>query len=189
MPTIINPLLLDLPEQIETDRLLIRAPRPGDGPVVNAAIRESQEELRRWMIWAQEIPHVQETEEHLRQAAARFALREDMMVLLFHRGTGVFIGASGMHNIDWTVPSLEIGYWLHTAHTGQGYMTEAVLALTDYAMEHFSAERIEIRCDALNRASAAVAERAGFRQEGYFRNHMRSPDGTLRDTLVYAWVR
>ena len=33
---VFNPVLLNIPDQIETERLLIRAPRPGDGSVINA---------------------------------------------------------------------------------------------------------------------------------------------------------
>jgi hypothetical protein len=33
-----NPILLNVPEQIETERLLIRCPRPGDGATVYAAV-------------------------------------------------------------------------------------------------------------------------------------------------------
>ncbi|HLR62964.1 MAG TPA: hypothetical protein VK097_11090 [Lentibacillus sp.] len=38
-----NPILLDIPEQFETERLLLRAPQSGDGVMVNKAIRESFE--------------------------------------------------------------------------------------------------------------------------------------------------
>ena len=34
-----NPLLIDVPERIETERLLLRCPQPGDGPALNAAVR------------------------------------------------------------------------------------------------------------------------------------------------------
>ena len=36
-----NPLLLDIPEAFETNRLLIRCPQSGDGQVINRAIVES----------------------------------------------------------------------------------------------------------------------------------------------------
>ena len=42
-------LLLDLPESYESERLTIRAPRPGDGTEMNAAIRETFDDLKRWL--------------------------------------------------------------------------------------------------------------------------------------------
>lgn len=35
-----KPILLDLPESFETERLIIRAPKVGDGQALNEAIEE-----------------------------------------------------------------------------------------------------------------------------------------------------
>jgi RimJ/RimL family protein N-acetyltransferase len=75
---------------------------------------------------------------------------------------------------------------VRTTLAGNGYITEAVLRITTFALEELGAQRIEIRCDPRNTRSAAVAERAGYTLEAHFRNHMRAPDGGLRDTLVFA---
>ncbi|MFO7322199.1 MAG: GNAT family N-acetyltransferase [Chloroflexota bacterium] len=185
----VEPLLLDFPDQFETKRLVIRAPRPGDGPAINEAIRESHEALHEWMPWARTLPSVEESEAFVRQAAAKFALREDLPMLLFRKEDGLFAGASGMHSIDWNVPRFEIGYWLRSSLLGQGYMTEAVEGITRFAFDLLHAERIEIRMDARNRRSAAVAERAGYVLEARLKHQMRGLDGSLRDTLVYVKLR
>jgi RimJ/RimL family protein N-acetyltransferase len=65
-------------------------------------------------------------------------------------------------------------------------MTEAVNGITAFAFHYLRAQRIEIRCDARNTRSAAVAERAGYTLEARFHHHMRAVDGTLRDTLIYV---
>ena len=41
MSGIDKPILLDFPDSFETERLLLRAPRVGDGAVMNAALIES----------------------------------------------------------------------------------------------------------------------------------------------------
>lgn len=54
-PPSFNPVLLDLPDRIDTARLLLRAPRPGDGAVVHASVIETLDDLRRYpasMSWA-----------------------------------------------------------------------------------------------------------------------------------------
>ncbi len=63
-----GPLLASIPESFETERLLIRVPLPGDGEALNHAIRESIDELRPWMPWAQDIPSVAQSEENILQA-------------------------------------------------------------------------------------------------------------------------
>jgi RimJ/RimL family protein N-acetyltransferase len=189
MTSSVNPLLLDFPDCFDTERLHLRAPRPGDGVVVNAAVRESLDELRLWMPWAHVEQDLAESESVMRRMAAAFIKREDLMLLLFRKSDGLFLGGSGLHRIDWSVPRFEIGYWLRTSMTGQGYMTEAVNGITAFAFDTLKAERVEIRCDANNRRSAAVAERAGYALEARLRHDARATDGSLRDTLIFAKIR
>ncbi len=178
-----------IPDHLETERLLIRAPQPGDGRVVNDGIRELIAELRPWMPWARVVPSVAETETFVREAALRFRNQEDLPLLMFRKSDGLYVGGSGLHNIDWNVPRFEIGYWLRTSLHRQGYMTEAVNGIAAMAFGKLEAVRLEIRCDARNVRSAAVAERAGFTLEARLRKQARTPDGDLRDTLIYAKLR
>lgn len=183
------PILRDFPESFETERLLIRTPLPGDGPGLHAAVRESMTELLPWVTWPGEHGTVDDSEAGARRARVHFLERTELRMHLFSRETGTFIGSSGLHRIDWSVPKFEIGYWCRTRFAGQGYTTEAVRGITAFAFDALDAERVEIRCDPLNRPSARVAERAGFRLEGELRNDALGPDGSTRNTLVFAMTR
>ena len=184
-----DPLLIDIPEAFESERMTIRAARAGEGPAVNDAIRESHPELRPWLTWAQSVPTVEESELQARQAHAKFAARTDLVYRGWLKGTGEFVAGSGLHRIDWNVPRFEIGYWVRTSFAGQGYVSEIVRAMTRLAFETLSAERVEIRCDDRNARSWRVAERCGFTLEGVLRRDSRAPDGRVSDTRVYARVR
>ena len=188
MSTMDEPILLDVPEQIDTERLLIRPPRLGDGAAVNVAVRESFNELKPWMPWAQEIPSVEQSEIFARESAARFARREDLPLLLFERSSGELLGASGLHRIDWSVPAFEVGYWCRTSCTGRGYISEAVRGICEMAFTSLSARRFEVRMDDTNERSWRIAERLGFTLEGILRQDTRAPSGELRDTRVYSIV-
>jgi RimJ/RimL family protein N-acetyltransferase len=184
-----EPILIDVPESFESDRLLIRAPRWGDGAQVNEAVCESLEQLRPWMPWAQKAPTPEESEIDIRRSRLRYLDRTDLRLLLIDKAGGRLVGASGLHRIDWEARKFEIGYWLRTSCTGQGYMTEAVEAITRFAIRQLQANRIEIRCDARNVRSARVAERLGFTLEGILRRDTIATDGSLRDTMVFSKVR
>src|SRR6478672_11374897 len=105
-----KPILLDFPDSFETERLLIRAPRVGDGQVMNEAIGESLAHLQQWMPWARLLQSPDETEEIVRRALVRWILREDLWMLLFRKSDGLFVGRSGLHHIDWSSRGFEIGY-------------------------------------------------------------------------------
>lgn len=186
---IANPVLLDFPDTIETERLLIRGPRPGDGPAFNAAILDSLDGINTWLgFYRDGPPSVDDSESLMRREHAKFMARENLMLLIFLKHDGTLVAASGLHP-RWNVPMFEIGYWCRTPYSGHGYVTEAVSAETEFAFTYLKACRVYIRCDTKNAASAAVARRAGFTLEATLHWDSRGPDGALRDTHVFALTR
>ncbi|MDY8023119.1 GNAT family N-acetyltransferase [Paenibacillus polymyxa] len=184
-----NPILLSFPDQFQTERLTIRAPQWGDGAAVNEAMRESANELRPWLPFARNLPTAEESEIRSRQARLKFLDRSDMMLYIFDTVSGEFVASSGLHRIDWDARRFEIGYWLRTSWTGKGIITEAVQGITDFAIQHLHANRVEIRCDSRNTRSAKVAERAGFTLEGILRNVEYDEEGSMAHQMVFAKVR
>jgi RimJ/RimL family protein N-acetyltransferase len=188
-----DPLLVDVPDRLETERLILRCPRTGDGAVLQESVAASIERLRPWMPWAQAEASPEEAEATARRMHGQFVLRQDLPYLMFERcadgSEGLHVGGTGLHRIDWSVPRFEVGYWVRTGFEGQGLIAEAVRALCGLAFGRLRAERVEIRTDAGNVTSRRVAERAGFTLEGVLRRDSRTPDGALRDTCVYARVR
>ena len=191
--TTVEPLLIDVLERIETARLLLRPPRPGDGAMLCAAVGETLAELAPWMPWAQAAPTPQDSELQCRRMHARFMFREDLVFFMFERGADgaecAFVGGTGLHRIDWSVPRFEIGYWRRSGVEGGGLVVEAVQALSRMAFDALGARRVEIRMDPRNECSVRVAERAGFTFEGVLRQDSVDVKGVGRDTRVYARVR
>lgn len=188
-----DPLLIDVPTRIETERLILRCLRPGDGALVAEAERESNDELRPWMLWAQTPRTLEEAEIYCRRMAARFILREDLVWLAFERdaagGEGHMVLSCGLHRMDWAVRRFEIGYWRRTGCGGRGYATEVTAALARLCFDRLDARRVELRMDDSNVASWKVAERAGFTLEAVLRNDSLTPANEVRSTRIYARVR
>ncbi len=185
----IDPLLLDLPTSIETPRLLLRPPRAGDGPAVHEALAESLVELRRFLAslpWVAADPTPESAEAFCRNGEANFLARRDLPFLVFEKSSGALVASTGLHRTVWQTPKTEIGYWCRTPASGRGYVTEATRALADYAFRHIGAVRVELITDEDNAASRKVAERCGFALEGVLRAERRAPDGSLRNTCIYA---
>ncbi len=96
------------------------------------------------------------------------------------------MASAGLHRTDWSLPKTEVGYWVRSSEVGKGYATEAVNALTAWALGTLGARRVELVTDELNQGSRAVAQRCGFRLEGTLHHTLQSPDGRLRNTCIYA---
>lgn len=183
-----NPILLEVATSIETERLILRVPSySGDGQVVNEAIRSSINELSTWLPFAQNIPTVEETEINMREAHVKFLKREVFRFLIFHKETQEFIGTSSLQNIDWDVSKCEIGYWINTKFSGNGYMIEGINELVNFGMNQLKFSRIEIRCESTNLKSRSIPEKLGFELEGILKKDDLSADGkNLTDTCIYA---
>lgn len=185
-------VLRDIPEQFDTERLLIRCPRAGDGPIVHASVVDSLAALREFpasLPWAMAQPSVEVSEQYCRESRAEYLLRKSLPMLLFRKADGAHVGSSGLHAFDWTVPKCEIGYWGRSGFNGQGYITEAVKAITAFAFEQLGMRRVEALPDDANARSWRVCERAGYRHEGVMAHDRIAPDGSLRNTRIYACVR
>ncbi len=183
-----DPSELQFPDTFESERLVIRGPRAGDGALVTEAVNESLPELSPWLTWAQGPVDPDAQEARITACIAEFAARSDLELYLFERSSGLLVGKSGLHRMDWSVPRFEIGYWLRTRFRGRGLMTEAVERIARFAFETLGAQRVEIRTDDRNQRSWRIAERLGFVLEGVLRNEARDPAGGLRATRVYARV-
>jgi len=182
----VNPILRNFPDAFTSQRLDIRAPRAGDGAELHAAVSESWSDLSSWLPWARAQSTPEESEVLVREGQAHFLLRQDLWLLLFEKGTKNLVGSSGLHRMDWNVPSFEIGYWIRKRYAGQGYITEAVRAIADFAFTYLQARRVHIHCDERNVASRRVAERAGFRVEATLSRAQLANDGKLANIVVYA---
>lgn len=185
-----DPILIDIPEWIACPRVILAAPVAGAGAAMAAAITESIAHLKPWMPWAQEAPSPESAELVMRRMQADFILRRDLVFQIYARTAsgerGELLGGTGLHRIDWALRRFEIGFWIRASAEGQGYVSEAVRAMAALAFDQLAARRVEIRMDARNVRSRAVAERCGFELEGVMRRDAMDVAGELRDTRVYS---
>ena len=179
-------ILQHLPEELVGERVLVRPYRPGDGTALFEAVDESREHLRPWMPWAEQHRTSDDSEAYARRSHARWLLREDLSMGFWERDTNRYLGGSGLHRIDWDVPSFEIGYWIRASAEGRGFVTETVRLLCTLAFETLKANRVFIRCDSRNARSAAIPRRLGFVHESTLRNDARALSGDLRDTFSFS---
>jgi len=83
--------------------------------------------------------------------------------------------------------SAEIGYWLAEPFWGRGVMTEAVCAVTEYAIKTFGLTRIFAVPFAWNTASCRVLEKAGYVLEARLQRSAIK-DGRITDQFQYAFI-
>ena len=187
MPAIEQPIALDFPSRLETDKVVLRAYQPGDGARFFAALEENRAELDQWMAWPAKFHKTEkEAEAYVRKMAGRWLTREGLIMGIFSKDEKTLYGGTGFHGFDWDVPSLEIGWFLRKSARGQGIGTDALTLCCKLAFEHIGANRVWGTIDVLNERSWGLGERVGFTREAHLRGECRDHHGVIRDTFVYA---
>lgn len=171
---------------LETKRLRLDLPVPEHAPLMAHAYKNSQQELQEFMIWAQKELTLENAEEFIE---SQIDHETDITFFPIDKETGRFIGSFSLMLDKEAVPSYEIGYWVNTELTGNGYATEVVHELVKYAFEELGAKRLTILTDLNNIASEKIAEKCGFEYEGIARNGAAYWDETgAIDVKVYSLI-
>jgi RimJ/RimL family protein N-acetyltransferase len=166
------------PVTLTTDRLLLRSVGPQDTDVVYSAAQDP--EIQRWTtIPSPYLPeHAQSfTEQLVPEGWANCS----MFTFGVFLPEGELVGMLGI-----TMRSLgvcEVGFWATKEYRGNGYITEATVAVSRWAFTRLSIDRVEWRAEVGNKGSRAVAEHAGFTVEGTLRSAINNK-GVRRDCWV-----
>lgn len=83
----------------------------------------------------------------------------------------------------------QLGYDVGEPFRGQGLMTEAVRAVSEYLLKECEFNRVYCMVRESNPASMRVCEKAGMKHEGFLRNHWQEPDGNYVNVHYYGMLR
>ena len=153
-------MTLAAPERLVGPLVTLRRYTMDDVAELKDATNSSYEELKDWMVWSQDPATDETVTMFLESAVAPFGGDNDAQYAITLTETGAIVGSCGLHHRP-EFFGLEIGYWVDTRHTGRGVATEAARLLTELALEN--GDRVVIRNDVGNTASARVAEKLGYR--------------------------
>ena len=129
------------------------------------AVETSVSELALWLPWADPMPSRSTEEETVEAFHAAFDADQDWAYFMFEADTDELVGGIGLHPRDGG--EAEIGYWVRSDRTGRGYATAAAGALTSAAFESLhEVQRVIVRMDQANVASAAIPGKLGYRLVG-----------------------
>ena len=142
---------------LETERLVLRAPRLEDAKAVVALASD-----RRVAENTARIPHPYRMSDALEWITSVTAEEGKQTFLITLAGAP--IGACGIDLREASTP--ELGYWIGAPHWGQGYATEAARAVLDHAFTDLGHEALQAGARVSNPASRRVLEKCGFQWTG-----------------------
>lgn len=141
-----------------------------------------------WKLWYTAIPAPDRMEAEI---GRRLALQAagSMLPFAVRDADGRVAGMTTYMNIDAGNRRLEIGStWYAKRVQRTPLNTQCKLLLLGHAFEALGCIAVEFRTHFFNHQSRRGIERLGAKQDGILRSHQVSPNGSLRDTVVYSIV-
>lgn len=173
------------PESLATRRLVLRKPRIEDAPLIFEAYAQDPE-VTRYLAFR---PHRDLND--AREAVGRFLESwqsgKSYVWLIFRREDEALVGAIAAREDQ----GINLGYLIARPYWRNGFMSEALEAIIDWAFAQAGIFRVWAVCDVENEASAGVLEANGFHQEGILRKWSLHPNisDVPRDCYCYAKTR
>lgn len=99
---------------------------------------------------------------------------------------GVVVGTIGLHSLNKSRLSAEVGYGLSPNYQGRGIFTHSLELILQYAFSELRLTRIVARTDAGNQGSIKGLLRNGFVCEGVMRSYYRYKDGSYSDCSLFS---
>jgi RimJ/RimL family protein N-acetyltransferase len=176
------------PEQISTERLLLRKPRMDDAPAVFDGWAKYPE-VTRFLTWH---PHqsIEQSASLMKRSIDGWDGNENFRYLLEIKESGALAGMIELR-LEKEPFKMSFGYTGAYAQWGKGYMTEAVRACIDWAFQQPAICRVYATADVENIPSQRVLEKAGLQREGLLRKESLHPNISPepRDCYIYAIVK
>jgi N-acetyltransferase len=142
---------------------------------------------RLWDLWYTSVPSPETMRADIADKLARQAAGEVLPFTVRRTDTGAVVGMTTYLNVEADVPRLEIGStWTAASAQRTGVNAESKLLLLTHAFDVLGCLAVEFRTHWHNQQSRAAIARLGAKQDGILRNHRRTPDGSLRDTVVFS---
>ena len=172
------------PETIETTRLRLRPPQLEDAHAIFGQYAQDAA-VTRYLTWR---PHrdVEETMAFLRRCQA---VRQDESAFPWAIIRKADSQLLGMVEIRIVGHRLDLGYGIARRYWGQGYTTEAVAGIVDWAWQQPTIYRVWAVCDVENQASARVMEKVGMQREGVLRRWIMHPNRSDEPRDCYCYAR
>lgn len=180
-------ILIDLPEIMESENLILQVPKQGFGKLMHHALIDGYDDYIKWLNFPTKKPSVTDVEIDCRKHHAEFILRTNIRYLIINKDNQI-VGRCSFPPIqaNWHIPQFGISYFIAKQHRNKGYATEATAKMIEIALQYLKAKKIEIYCDSENIASNKVPQKLGFNLEYITRGVWHRNDGKLANLKCYA---
>ena len=164
-------LLMKIPTRLETERLVVRKYKKGDGQDLFALVERNN---NCQFLWAnvEEVASLKtktEAEIMVRKHEAEWVGRLRFVMGVWLKDENKYVGQIWIEPDKWDIPSFEIGWFVDGGYEGMGVAAESARRCLEFLFDNLKAHRVSAIMRDTSPRSWKLAERLGFRREGHLR--------------------
>lgn len=171
-------------KQLETERLVLRRFKETDAKELFEGFVNQED----FLYYTNKNPVTLEEEKRaLENINEKYKNKNYYNWLITLKSTGQIIGAVNF-NVNLRNDSVMFNYAIDNRFTKNGYMTEALKCVKEFAFNEMNVNRFEGGCAVNNIASKRVMEKCGMNLEGVLKAYIKLKDG-YHDMFMFASIR
>lgn len=176
--------------KLETKRLILREPKKSDWKDLVEGVGEFDVAKN-----TSHIPHPytkKDADYFINSVIKKWKIKEQTNYTFFIelKSEKKIIGSIALSKVDKFQGTAETGSWINKKYWRQGFMTEAKIAVNDFAFDQLKLRRLNSSVFSNNKASNATQQKIGYRLEGTMRKVAKSKaSGKIHDGNIYGLLK
>jgi RimJ/RimL family protein N-acetyltransferase len=176
--------------QLETKRLILRKPKKSDWKDLVEGVGEY--DVAKMLLRIPHPYHKKDADDYIKKVIKRWKqkIKEDYNFFIELKSEKKVIGAIDINRIDIFAGTGTTGSWINKKYWRNGYVTEAKIALNDFAFNKLKLRRLDSFVCRDNKASNATQLKMGYVFEGMRRKAKRAlATGKIHDVNMYGLLK
>jgi RimJ/RimL family protein N-acetyltransferase len=175
------------PEILDTERLVLRRYASADGAAILELIDKNRARLmQNFSQMAKGLFKDEDVKSFVEDKTEQWATGKAFCYGIWLKTSKQQVGQLQVKHIAWDVPSAELSYFIGSSSARHGFAAEAISAILRTAFKQLDFRRVFVRIVTSNHESISLANKLGFKHEGFHRNEFRCGFGELHDVHYFS---
>ncbi len=175
------PLILDIDELLDIKQVELQ-----DAEVLFHVIDSQRNYLRKFLNWIDATQKVEDSQQYIQSCIQQTSRLQAIHFVIRHQQK--IIGGISLYDWRQDTKIIHLGYWISENFSNQGIVSKCCKRLIDYAFFEIGIEKMQLYFIPENVASERVADKLGFKIEGFIRQSFML-NGSIKDQYLAGLLK
>lgn len=175
------PLILDIDELLDIKQVELK-----DAKALYQVIDSQRNYLRKFLNWIDATQKIEDCQRYIQSCIQQTAQLQAIHFVI--RQQQEIIGGISLYDWKQDTKIIHLGYWLSEPFTHQGIVSKCCKQLIHYAFFEIGIKKIQLYYIPENIASERVADKLGFKIEGFIRQSYML-NGSIKDQYLAGLLK